>query len=81
MRINLYKLHFLSFHFYSQLNKKVIRPPLFHSPTKQTRGKIKYFLSFHFFILLLIFHLPNLSLLNPNRPLAFNSDNLMVYKK
>jgi len=40
MRIDLYKLHFLSSHFYSQLNKKfskkkkkVICPPLFHFPT------------------------------------------------
>ena len=46
--VNLYKLHFLSTHFYLQPNKSF---PLCHfstPTTKYTQGKTKYFLSSYF---------------------------------
>ena len=46
--VNLYKLHFSSFHFSLQQNKRVFQPSHFSTPpTKHTRGKTKYFLSSH----------------------------------
>ena len=46
--VNLYKLHFSSFHF-SPTKQKSFPPSHFSTPpTKHTRGKIKYFPSSHF---------------------------------
>ena len=43
--VNLYKLHFLSSHFFLQLNKIVFHPPTFPLLQPNTREKIKTFLS------------------------------------
>ena len=69
--VNLYKLHFLSSHFSFQPNKRVFHPPTFPSlqPHTHIRGKTKYFISSHFSIISLTFHLPNFPLLHPNGPL------------
>ena len=50
--VNLYKLHFPSFPFSFQPNKKAFHPPTF-SPLQQNihKGKTKSFLSSHFSIL------------------------------
>ena len=45
MRVNLYKIHFLSSHFSSYPNKRVFHPSIFLPLTKHKWGKIKYFLS------------------------------------
>ena len=48
---NLYKLHFLPFHFSLQPNKKDFHPFIFPSLQLNTKlGKTKYFLSFHHFL-------------------------------
>ena len=63
--VNLYKLNFPSFHFFSQTKQKSFSPSHFSTPpTKHTRGKTKYFPSSHFSILpqfstLPIFHSSN----------------------
>ena len=59
IRVNLYNIHFLSSHFSSQLNKKVLHP--FHFcilPTKHKREKTKSLLSSYISILSL-FHSSN----------------------
>ena len=65
IRINLYKLHFLSFNLSPQPNKRIFHPSHFFTPTtKHIQGKIKIFYhstfssSYQFFILLL-FHSSN----------------------
>ena len=46
--VNLYKLHFPSFHFSLPPNKRVFYPPTFPPLQPNTRGKTKYFSSSHF---------------------------------
>ena len=48
MRVNLYKIYFLSSHFSSYPNKRVFHPSAFLPPTKHKWEKIKYFLSHTF---------------------------------
>ena len=55
--VNLYKLHFPSFPFSLQPNKRVFHPPTFPPLQPNTReGKLN------------IFHSPTFPLLQPNRP-------------
>ena len=61
--VNLYKLYFLSSHFYFQPNKRVFHPSTFLPCQPNTWEKTKSFLSFHFsifssFSILLVFHSP-----------------------
>ena len=47
--VNLYKLHFLSFSFFLQPNKRIFHPPIFSPLQSNTQEKkTKYFLSFYF---------------------------------
>ena len=69
IRVNLYKLYFLSSHFSPQPNKKVFHPFHFSTPpTKHTQRKNKSFLSSHFFILPPIFNPPIAMVSKPHTP-------------
>ena len=60
IKVNLYKLHFLFSYFSLQPNRRVFHLLTFLSlHPKYRREKIKYFLSFHFSIVLLILYPPN----------------------
>ena len=74
--VNLYKLYFSILPLFFSIKQKSFSPSHFFTlPTKYTRGKTKYFLSFHFFIFSLIFHPFIFPLLQPNRLLRKNRES------
>ena len=75
--VNLHKLHFPSFPFFSPTKQKSFLSSHFSTPpTKHIRGKITIFSILSLFHLLTIFHPPTFPLLHPNgvwTPFSFSS--------
>ena len=69
--VNLYKLHFLSFHFSFQPNKRVFHPLTFPPLQPNTQER-----KLNIFYPPIIFHPPTFLLFQPNGPLEFRGVKL-----